>query len=69
LFSKSGGLFQVDKDGVGEWMTKSDIRLAEERVKRLEKEVKLFKMWYDRGGDLRERIIRKVLYASPQSLR
>jgi hypothetical protein len=40
-------------------MTKSDIRLAEERVKRLEKDVELFKGWFERGGDLRERVIKR----------
>jgi len=46
--------------GVGEWVTKSDIRLARERVKRLEKEVELFQTWFDRGGELREKILKKV---------
>lgn len=41
-------------------MTKSDIRLAEEKVKRLEKEVEVFQKWFDKGGELRERIREKV---------
>jgi hypothetical protein len=41
-------------------VTKSDIRLAGERVKNLEKEVELFQTWFERGGDLRERIRKKV---------
>lgn len=44
----------------GENVTKSDIRLAEERVKRLENEVELFQTWFDKGGELREKIIKKV---------
>jgi len=41
-------------------MTKSDIRLAEEKVKRLQKEVEVFQAWYDKGGDLRDKIIKKI---------
>ena len=41
-------------------MTKSDTRLAEERVRRLEKDVEVFQAWVDKRGQLRERIIKKV---------
>jgi|GEM_PF-2861805 hypothetical protein len=41
-------------------MTKSDIRLAEERVKRLEKEVKLFKLWFEKGSETRRKIVNKM---------
>jgi hypothetical protein len=41
-------------------MTKSDLRLTEERVKRLEKEVKLFQTWFEKGGDLRKMILKKM---------
>ena len=44
----------------GEDVTKSDIRLAEERVKRLKKEVELFQIWFEQGGEIRERIIKKI---------
>lgn len=49
-----------DQDGFGDWMTKSDTRLAEERVRRLEKDVEVFQAWVDKRGQLRERIIKKV---------
>lgn len=40
-------------------MTKSDIRLAERRVSGLEKDIRIFQMWFDgeKGEDLKERII------------
>jgi hypothetical protein len=32
----------------------------EEKVKRLEKEVEVFLTWFNKGGELRDRIIKKV---------
>jgi archaellum component FlaC len=55
---------QRDKNGIGERIIKSDIQLAEERIKRLEREVKLFQIWFEQGGDTRRRILKKIGHLS-----
>jgi hypothetical protein len=50
-------------------MTKSDMGLAEERVKRLRKDVELFQSWFELGGGVTKKYSQKGKEYSFESAR